>query len=221
MAICPPDGISEPIGLRYTIASRACLHKPATERVRGLCCAYNSGSRKETDMKPMTKLILWCCLALGMSLPVTWANAQPNAPASLKDTAALQGLQQVKGLFLLSTDEPARTAHVLKVIQETEKSLSKQGVKPDLIVVFLGPTVAFLTQDQIGISYKDRRAVTAVDKLVRELGDSGVRVEACGIALHGMAIKPDELLPQVHAVGNGFVSAIGYQAKGYALVPVP
>ena len=64
-------------------------------------------------------------------------------------------------------------------------------------------------------SYGDR-----VFRLVAALDAMGVRLEACGVALKGMDLEPSDVISEVHPVGNGYISAIGYQAQGYALVPV-
>lgn len=141
-------------------------------------------------------------------------------PSELSDQAALYGLQEAKGVFMIDLTDPKRFAHVLKVIEETQTGIAKQGVKPHLIVVVIGPTVAFLTQDRRGIPYLDQPAVARAQATVAKLKSQGVRIEACGIALKGMDIKPSDLIPQVTAVGNGFISAIGYQTQGYQLVPV-
>ena len=143
-----------------------------------------------------------------------------QAAAALNDANALRGLHEAKGVFMISMNNPKRFAHVLKVVEETDTGMAKQGVKPRLIVVVIGPTVAFLTKDRRGIPYMEQSAVAHVQASLKKLNGMGVRIEACGVALKGMDIRPGDVIPQVHPVGNGFISAIGYQAQGYQLVPV-
>lgn len=141
--------------------------------------------------------------------------------ADLQDTAALQGLHSAKGVFMIDVDNPGRVAHVLGTIEAADKGMSKQGVKPHIVVVVVGPTVAFLTKDRRGIPYKEERAVSEVQANIRKLDEKmGIRTEVCGVAMKGMDIRPSDLMPEVHPVGNGYISAIGWQAQGYALVPV-
>jgi intracellular sulfur oxidation DsrE/DsrF family protein len=151
-------------------------------------------------------------------LSVVQAAEPPDT--GLKDTEALRDLKVAKGVFMLDVKEPERMAHVLKVIEATDQDIAKQGVKPELIVVVIGRSVAFLTKDRRGISYTDQRAVAEVQGMLGKLKKSGVRIEACGIALRGMDVAPGALIPEVTPVGDGYISAIGYQAKGYQLVPV-
>lgn len=140
--------------------------------------------------------------------------------APLKDTVALSGLHEAKAIFLVNMRKPMAVAHLLMVIGKTEQGLQRQHVRPHLIVVFIGPDVAFLTRDRRGIPYTDERTVANIQGQIRKLSAHGVQFQACGIALHGMDVRPATLIPQVTAVGNGFISVIGYQEKGYALVPV-
>ena len=89
------------------------------------------------------------------------AHAAPP-DTGLKDTAALRDLKVAKGVFMLDLKDPGRMAHVLKVIEETGEGMAKQNVKPELVVVVIGPSVAFLTRDRRGISYMDQRSVSEV-----------------------------------------------------------
>ena len=170
---------------------------------------------KNKDRLTLGMLVLLCSLSF---LSVAQAVEPPDT--GLKDTEALRGLKVAKGVFMLDVKDPARMAHVLKVIEETGKSIAKQNVKPELIVVVVGRSVAFLTRDRRGISYTDQRAVSEVQGMIGNLKKSGVRIEACGIALRGMDVAPAALIPEVTPVGDGYISAIGYQMQGYRLVPV-
>lgn len=140
--------------------------------------------------------------------------------ATLKDTAALKGLSSAKGVFMLDVDKPGRMDHVLKVVEKTGEGMRAQGVTPHIVVVIIGRGVAFLTKDRRGIPYTDEHAVANVQSDIHKLSKMGIRSEACGVALKGMAVDPSDVIGDVHPVGNGFISAIGYQAQGYQLVPV-
>jgi intracellular sulfur oxidation DsrE/DsrF family protein len=167
-----------------------------------------------TTLRPNAFLRLLAGLALALGL-TGYAGAAP-----LNDHQALSGLSEAKAVFLVSVNNPGRVDHVLRVIGMTEKGLREQHVTPHLIVVFVGPDVAFLTRDRRGISYMDQRAVAGIQKQIGQLHKAGIGFQACGIAMKGMDVTPDMLIPGVQAVGNGYISAIGYEAKGYSLVPV-
>ncbi|MHB8534128.1 MAG: DsrE family protein [Sulfuricaulis sp.] len=157
-----------------------------------------------------------------LACSLLFLSAARAAPpdTGLKDTEALRDLKIAKGVFMLDVKDPERMAHVLKVIEETGQSIAAQNVKSELIVVVIGKSAAFLTKDRRGISYTDQRAVAEVQDMMGKLKKSGIRVEVCGIALRGMNVTPEMLIPEVTPVGDGYISAIGYQMQGYQLVPV-
>lgn len=138
----------------------------------------------------------------------------------LNDTAALSGLHDAKSIFLINLRNPEKVSHLIKVIGLTHKQLLEQNVKPHFIVVFIGPDVAFLTKNRRGINYMEERDVAKIQREINNLHLKGVRFQACGVALHGMDVKPTALISSVNPVENGFISIIAYQEKGYALVPV-
>jgi len=166
------------------------------------------------------RLVCRIAFVLGALCFLSGAYAAPPPDTGLKDTEALRDLKAAKGVFMLDLKDPGRMAHVLKTIEETGEGMAKQNVKSELVVVVIGPSVAFLTRDRRGVSYMDQRPVSEVQGAIGKLHKAGVRIDACGIAMRGMDIAPDMLIPEVTPVGNGYISAIGYQMQGYQLVPV-
>lgn len=158
-------------------------------------------------------IILALCLSLG---PAGGAGA-----VEYRDTAALKGLTQGKGIFEVNLDNPQKTALYLDIIKSTHQSMAGQKVKPDFIIVFVGPTVKFLTTaPEAELASKHGDTLKAIAASIRDLKNMGVRMEICVIATDFFKVPNDRLLPGLSLVGNGFTSLIGYQAKGYGLVPV-
>lgn len=153
-------------------------------------------------------------------LLLCWLFAATANAVELKDTEALKGLKEAKAVFMVDVNNPGHVAHILKTVAKTDKGMREQGVTPHIVVVVIGPAVAFLTKDRRGIGYMDERAVAGIQAEVYKLAKMHIRTEACGVAMKGMEVQPKDLIADVHAVGNGFIEAIGYQAQGYQLVPV-
>jgi intracellular sulfur oxidation DsrE/DsrF family protein len=42
--------------------------------------------------------------------------------------------------------------------------------------------------------------------------------EQCSLAVRQQGTSADKVLPQIRVVGNGFISLMAYQAKGYAYI---
>ncbi|MEJ2688214.1 MAG: hypothetical protein P8124_13735, partial [Gammaproteobacteria bacterium] len=108
-------------------------------------------------------------------LCMVWLLGGAAHGATLKDTDALQGLSSAKGVFMIDINDPGRVAHVLHVVEKTDTGMRKQGVTPHIVVVVIGPAVAFLTKDRRGIPYMQERAVSQVQKEIHKLKTMGVR----------------------------------------------
>ncbi len=162
-------------------------------------------------------------MGLGLTLFAGIAGAwvQPARAVVLNDARALRGLHTAKAVFLIDVKKPQVLGNVVRVANLAYVGMARQGVKPHFVVVIIGPDVAFLTQNLLGISYRQRAAAARIQAEIAAMSRKGVRFEACGVSLtQGVDINPRDLIRQVHPVGNGFISAIGYQAQGYELVPV-
>lgn len=159
----------------------------------------------------MAALILAFSLTAGLN---AWAG-QSN------DTAALKGLKQGKGIFLLNVDSPQKAALYLNIINDTHKTMAAQKVKPDFIIVFVGSTVRFLTTEpDAELADKQKEALASIAASIKGLKEKGVKMEICEIATNFFKVSNDKLLPELKLIGNGFTSLIGYQSKGYSLVPI-
>ena len=159
-------------------------------------------------------------LTLCMLLFVPLLPAQA-ATAPINDAAALQGVKEGKGVFLIDFSDPKKTAFYLEIIRGTHAGLTRQGVKPQFVVVYIGPTVRFLSSkpdDELELEQGD--ALKAIAKQVTELNKLGVRQEICAIATRVFKVPNETILPGLTLVGDGFISLIGWQTQGYKLVPL-
>jgi len=139
----------------------------------------------------------------------------------INDAAALGDLKTGKGVFLVDIGDPKKLNFYLKIIQGTHRGMKAQGVKPDFVVVYIGPSVKYLT------STPSQEAETAaggvlldIESNVEKLAKLGIRQEICSVATEAFGIDNANLFPDLNLVGDGFISLIGYQAQGYHLVPV-
>lgn len=124
---------------------------------------------------------------------------------------ALAGLETAKVIFDVRVADLDKLKFNLKLFNDTWEGIAAQGVKPEMMVAFRGPTVKLLT-------------TTALDEetldLFRVLKKKGVRFEACAVAMHILKADPAGLIPEVKLVSNVFNSLIGYQNKNYAMIVI-
>lgn len=143
------------------------------------------------------------------------------AESTIDDRAALRGVKEGKGVFLIDFTEPRKTAFYLDIIRGTHAGLKRQGVTPDLVIVYIGPTVRFLTRvpdEELVIDHD--ASLQAIAGHVEALAALGVRQEVCNIATRAFKVDNANLLPQLSLVGDGFISLIGWQTQGYKLIPL-
>lgn len=166
-------------------------------------------------MKTLKTLLLTSLLALASPAP----HAEPTTTVS--DAAALRGVHEGKGVFLIDFADPRKTAFYLDIIKGSHAGMVRQRVKPDFVLVYIGPTVRFLTttpDDVLEMEHHD--SLKAISTAVAKLHKLGVRQEVCAVATRVFSVDDTKLLPGLSLVGDGFISLIGWQTQGYKLVPL-
>ena len=139
----------------------------------------------------------------------------------INDAAALGDLKTGKGVFLVDIGDAKKLNFYLRVIHGTYKGMKEQGVDPEFVLVFIGPSVKYLsTSSSEGTELIADGILMEIESNVEALAALGVRQEICAVATRVFGIENNTILPDLTLVGDGFISLIGYQAQGYHLVPV-
>ena len=99
-------------------------------------------------------------------------------------------------------------------VTQAQLAQVQQDVKARYVVSMRGPTVKLLVRSRAGEAALQEKTA----RLINELNQRGVRLEACGYALDLFAVEPEDLYQGIVSVGNSLNSLIGYQTKGYSLV---
>jgi intracellular sulfur oxidation DsrE/DsrF family protein len=133
---------------------------------------------------------------------------------------ALKGVQSVKTVFDIRVGNPKTAASHLKLIHQTvqDKNIAAITKNPDVIVVFLGPAVKLISKNREGFTSEDQKFLDEIATTISELSQDGIRLEVCLIAVRNSGVDPASILPEIKHVTNGWISLIGYQANGYALI---
>lgn len=149
------------------------------------------------------------CLMMVLLLtcsPALQAAPQPNASGE-----ALAGLKTAKVVFDVRVADLDKLVFNLQLFSETLEGIVAQGVKPEMVVTFRGSTVKLLTAAAL-----DDEAL----ELIRALKKKGVQFEACAVAMRVTKADSAGLVPEIKLVTNVFLSLIGYQNKGYAMIAI-
>ncbi len=139
-----------------------------------------------------------------------------------QDYRALRGLNSVNTIFDFRMDNPQGAVDHLQLVLITyqNKYITDVAKNPDFVVVFMGPSVKLLTREGKGVSGEKNQQAGKIAHVLTQLKNAGVRLEVCEVAMNAFGVDKRKLLPELTPVGNGWISSIGYQNKGYALVPI-
>lgn len=161
-------------------------------------------------------LLLSVCLVVGTVSPAHSSEMKAEGYKSL------QGVKHVEAVFDFRIGDPKSAALHLDVIHQTckDKALQTGKKKPAFAVVFSGPSVKLLSKKRDGVMADEAKKLDEIAAMLTILAKEGVRLEVCRIALNVFGIESASILPELHTVGNGYVSLIGYGAQGYSSVPV-
>lgn len=136
------------------------------------------------------------------------------------DADALKGVTEGKVLFDINMTDAKKMTLYLMVIRETVEDLKRQGVKPDVVLAFRGLSVRLISKDREQMELTDFDHLDKISAQLADLQKQGVRMEACSVATRLFRIDNGSLLDGIKPVGNTFVSLTGYQAQGYANIPI-
>lgn len=139
--------------------------------------------------------------------------------ASAQGYEALKGVRSAKAVFDVRIGNPQSAALHLKLIHQTYKDLTAAKKKPVFRIVFIGPSVKLISNNREGFTPEDNKALDGIADAVSAMSKDGIQLEICLVAAKVFKVDPVSVLPAIRHVENGWVSLIGYQARGYSLVP--
>ena len=163
----------------------------------------------------MKRLILVVAALVALAITPVHAADKPS------DAAALKGVKTGKVVWDVSMANPETLALFLSVVRETYDDLARQNVKPEMVLAIHGVPVKFVRTNRDDLPLETGAAVDKINDVLDDLAKRpGVRVEVCSIANRLFGIDNASIKPNYHVVGNTWVSLIGYQAQGFAVVPI-
>lgn len=140
--------------------------------------------------------------------------------ASAEEYDAMKGVNSVKAIFDMR-DGNLQTAVIhLNLIHDTYKELVAMKKNPVFVVVFMASAVKLISSDHSGFTAEEQKSLKEIASIISRMSKAGIRVEVCVFAVKLFGVEPASILPEIERVGNGWISEIGYQARGYSLVPV-
>jgi intracellular sulfur oxidation DsrE/DsrF family protein len=133
---------------------------------------------------------------------------------------SMKDIKSAKAVFDVRISNPKSAALNLKIIHQTYKELVAMKKNPVSVLVFIGPSVKLISKNREGVSPEDQKSLDEIATTISAMSKDGINLEICLVAAKVFNVDPASVLPEVKRVGNGWISMIGYESRGYSLVPV-
>ena len=162
--------------------------------------------------RPLTMLVFFSLVMLLISA----------GPVQAGQYEALRGADRVDTVFDFREGDPAGALVHLSLAHETfkDKALRKVSETPRFAVVFMGGAVRLLSSDRSAFTAEQKKTLEQMDGVISKMVTDGIKLEVCRYAVDFFGVDPESISSEIDMVPNGWISSIGYQANGYALVPI-
>jgi len=164
--------------------------------------------------------IAWkVALALLLGAAVVFAAPVMDAHADADDNP-MAGLEDARVAFDITAGDPGRMLNILNTIDETREGFLKLGVAPHFVLAFRGPASLLTQTDTSRLKPEERETAAKVTAKLKQLRAApGIeRLDQCSIAMRAQKVDKARVLPELTIVENGWITLVGYQAKGYAYI---
>jgi uncharacterized protein len=133
---------------------------------------------------------------------------------------ALKGVKGVKAVFDYGQGAPKMSNALFWAVKNVceDESVRALSNPPRCVIVFRGAAVRLISSDRKSFNESDKEELDKFADTIRQLKKDGVKMEVCLYAAKSLGIDAATIMPEIDHVGNGFISVVGYQAQGYALV---
>lgn len=174
-------------------------------------------------MRTMARTLLTSLLAASISaMPAAYAG---NAPAQTeaRPMVMVEKNARYRVVYDIHSDElSAGISRGLYFARGLFEAFRKQGVKASQVDAHLvlhgDAAVMLLTDEPYQTAINDPFAGNPNAKIVQDLLDLGASVEICHSAMRSKGWKPQDVLPGVSIVHDGYTRLIKLQNDGYAYI---
>ncbi|MFO7964019.1 MAG: DsrE family protein [Desulfobacterales bacterium] len=160
----------------------------------------------------MFKKIRFSCASMVLVLMLGMAGYAVSA-----DYAAMEGVDSANAVFDFRIGEAQKALGHLKLIHTmvNDPGMVINGEQPEIVIVLIGPSVKLVTTEKAKSNQAQQGALA---EQISKMDKDGITFEICMAAAHAFDVSADVILPEIQQVPNGWISVIGYQQRGYALI---
>lgn len=130
--------------------------------------------------------------------------------------------QEYKAVFDCASSDPRYIMSRMLLIEKTKQQIEAAGERAVFAITMHSGCVKAASENADYLVKEDevvfvRKTQEVLERLAKK---EKVEVIACAIALAGNAIDREEVLPFIRISENSYIDTIGYQNRGYALMPL-
>ncbi len=159
----------------------------------------------------------WLTLIVSTLFLLT-AAASSAAQAIYDNDSALKNVLQANVYFDVNLDDSQKLLLRMNLLQKTVQQLRDAGLDKSIVIGFRGGASRFITKGDHYVLDEEIEDKQKIQTLISRFSDEGLTIEQCSIAADLLDIIHEDFLPGVRIVANGYISLIGYQTQGYAVV---
>ena len=134
---------------------------------------------------------------------------------------ALKGVKSFDVVYEFTQENPKVANIVFWAVTNAYNDENVEALPKNVAVVIHGAAVKLISSDRTLFNGAEWAEGEKFQETLRQMKKDGVKLEICLYAAKVMGVGEDTIIPEVDRVGNGFVSVIGYQKQGYAVVRIP
>ena len=166
------------------------------------------------DMKTKSLITKYVFIAAAIIFFLGMTNAVSG------EYKAMQGVESADTVFDFRISEPSTALAHLDLIHsmKDDPNMEVNGSQPDIILVFIGPSVKLISTDRSGFDQQGKEMLNRLAEKIARMDNDGIKFEVCMTAARGHNVDSDTILPEIEKVENGWISLVGYQNRGYAMV---
>lgn len=136
------------------------------------------------------------------------------------NSRSLKGLKQAQVYFDVNLKDDKLLVLRMELVDRTVRQMEEAGLEVNGVVGFRGGASRFITQNDYYVLEEEVSNKRKIKDWVKHFSSKGIAIEQCAIAAEILDIPTKDFLPEVTIVGNAYISLVGYQAKGYSVVPM-
>jgi uncharacterized protein len=199
------EGQHDPLDGFATTAAILCCTELAREFVSSTPTGLRT-SQEDIMLGRATPLFTSAILTALILMAAPAASAQEPGYPAMEDVGAVR----VAFDFRIGDPDVALSHFDLIHSMLRDSSMIRDGTRPEIVVVFIGPSVKLISTE--GDQFPK------INQKISDMNADGVKFEICLTTAHALDIPPESILPGIVQVGNGWISLIGYQHQGYAMI---